>query len=122
MSLVLQAPYELIQTTILLPSPELGDYTSPQVKTSIRNSENGVIYSTVKSNLGIKFEWDFRLTHAKARELRLFLDNYNSKFWRVTTWEDEMYKMKLLTNPVDFSPISLTTTITRLEFEGIRIA
>lgn len=122
MGLLLQAPYQLIQTTVLLPSPELGDYISPQVKVNIRNSENGVIYSTVKSNNKVKFEWDFRLTPAKARELRLFIDNYNALDWRITTWEDELYKMKLLTNPVEFTPVSAYTTITRLEFEGIKIA
>lgn len=119
--IILQAPFDVIQTTILLPSPQFGDYTSPQIKVTIRNAEDGTIYSTVKTSDRDKLEWDFQLTHAKARELACFIEAYNGHMWRVTTVDEYVYYAYLLTNPVEFSPVSLSTTNVRLEFEGTRI-
>lgn len=121
MSVIIQAPWDLIQTTTLLPSPNFGDYINPQVETVIRNSENGVIYSYVKTNERVKRSWDFRLTVNKSKELFAFIERYGSLEWRITDWEDRVYKMKLLTNPVEFTSTGPGMVSTRLEFEGVRL-
>lgn len=121
MTVTLQAPYDLIQASILLPSPNLGDEISPEVKVSIRNSMNGVIYSTVKTHNRFKFTWDLNLTNAKARELYVFNEYYNSMPWRVFDWNDVLYRAYLLSNPLQFTFVSRNSVDVRLEFEGTKI-
>jgi hypothetical protein len=117
----LQAPYDLIQATILLPSANLGDTISPQIKVNIRNSMSGKIYSTIKTNSRYKLEMDFSLTNAKARELDMFIQYYNSLPWRLYDWNDTLYKVYLTTNPVSLTPVGLNSVNARLEFEGFKI-
>lgn len=121
MTITFQAPYDLIQATIQLPSANLGDYIAPQAKTIIRNSMDGTLYSTVKTNNRIKFDWDISLTNAKARELDQFIAAYNSYYWRVYDWNENMYRAVLLTNPIQFTPVSKNSVNVRLEFEGALI-
>jgi len=103
---------------MILPSANLGDYTSPQIKTIIRNSMDGTIYSTVKTNNRLKLDWELSMTNAKARELFNFVSAYHSQFWRVYDWNDTCYRALLITNPITFTPISMNTVTARLEFEG----
>ena len=121
MSITFQAPYDLIQGTILLPSANLGDYIARQDKTIIRNSMSGVLYSTVKTTGRVKLDWEFSLTNAKYRELYQFILAYNSVYWRVYDWNDNMYRAQLITNPVQFTPVSKNSVGCRLEFEGTLI-
>lgn len=121
MSVILQAPFDLIQATIFLPSAQLSDPTSPQIKVQINNSMSGSIYSTIKTNNRIKFEWDFDLSHAKARELLNFNEYYNSFKWRVTDWNSNVYYMNCLTNPLQVTQISSSSSKVRMELEGIQI-
>ena len=121
MSVTFQAPYDLIQGTILLPSANLGDYIARQDKTIIRNSMSGVLYSTVKTTGRVKLDWEFSLTNAKYRELYQFILAYNSVYWRVYDWNDTMYRAQLITNPVQFTPVSKNSVGCRLEFEGTLI-
>ncbi len=120
--IILQAPHNLIQATIALPSPDFGDYISPQVKVNIRNSEDGVIYSTVKTAERDKLEFELDLTPSKARELEAFVNAYNAMLWRLTTHLEEVYYVHLLTNPVEFSQLSRNTVSVHLEFEGTKVA
>lgn len=121
MSITLQAPYDLIQATILLPSANLGDYISPQVKVNIRNSMSGIIYSTIKTNNRLKLEFDLSITQAKARELDQFNEFYNALPWRFYDWNDTLYKVFLTTNPLQFTNVSVSSVSVRLEFEGVKI-
>jgi len=57
----------------------------------------------------------------KAHELQLFVETYNDIEWRVTTWEEEVFKAILINDP-DFSRVARgDRTQVRLEFEGVRI-
>jgi hypothetical protein len=118
---ILQAPFDLIQATVFLPSAKLSDSTAPQIKVQIRNSMSGVIYSTVKTNSRLKFQWTFELTHAKARELLNFNEYYNSLKWRVTDWNANVYYMNCLTSPLEVTPVSLSTSVVHLELDGTQI-
>ncbi len=121
MSVFLQAPWDLIQTTIKLPSPNLGNLKNRVLSVNIRNSISGVIYSYVKTNPRVKLSWDFYLDFDKAHELQLFVETYNDIEWRVTTWEEEVFKAILINDP-DFSRVARgDRTQVRLEFEGVRI-
>jgi len=121
MSVILQAPFDLIQATVFLPSAQLSDSTAPQVKVQIRNSMSGLIYSTVKTNNRIKFDWTFSLSHAKARELLNFSEYYNALKWRVTDWNGNVYYMFCLNNPLEVTQVTLSTSTVHLELEGVKV-
>lgn len=116
MSCYLQAPLPLIQSTVMLPSPTLGDAISPQSEVTISNSMSGVIYSYVKSNDRIRLIWDFNaLTLEKAIELREFIDTYLNYSWRVTDHQERVYSVQLVNVPVEF------TTVGRGEYRSCRL-
>lgn len=122
MSVYLSAPWDLIQATIRLPSPQVGNLRNNQLDVAIRNSMNGTLYSYVKSSDRLKFAWDLFLTRQKALELEYFIEYYDEYEWRVTDWEENVYRMYLINDPFDFTRISkdeLTTV--RLELEGFLI-
>lgn len=121
MSVTIQAPYDLMQCTIVLPSPNLGDSVAPRIKTIIRNSMDGTIYSSVKTNNRLKFEWDFDVTNAKGREIMAFVEAYSTMFWRVYDWNEKCYRLMLITNPVQMTPVGRNSINIRLEFEGTEV-
>ncbi len=118
MSMTFQAPYDLIETTMKMPSANLGDDIAPQIKVTIRNSMTNKIYSTIKTNNRVKVSWDFSLTNAKARELVEFANTYNSVFWRIYDWNDTCYRVMLMTNPLPITLVGRNSVNVRLEFEG----
>ena len=121
MTITLQAPYGLIQATILLPSGNLGDSISPRLKVNIRNAMDGTIYSTIKTSNRVTLSWDLDLTLAKFRELDQFCEAYTSIPWRVYDWNDIQYKVILMSNPLQSTIVGYNTVNTRLEFEGFQI-
>lgn len=118
MTIDIQAPFDLIQTTMRLPSPNLGDHISPQIKVNVRNSYDGTIYSTIKTNNRVKLEWEFNLTNAKVRELNEFILAYNTEYWRIYDWNETCYKVILVTNPIPTTPVGRNSVNVRLELEG----
>ena len=118
----LQVPFDLIQTTIMLPNPKLGDTTNNQIDMQARNSMNGTLYTYVKTSDRIKKVWDFRLTREKSIELETFLDYYNQLEFRVVDWNDKEYRMWLTNYPVSFERQFMNNeTNVRLEFEGTEL-
>lgn len=123
MSVFLSAPWDLIQATTQLPSPQFGDPTNNQSEITVRNSMNGVIYSYVKSTDRVKRVWDFILTRDKSYELEEFMKYYSDKELRVTDWDENVYRMYVTNNPIDFTRVSKgNLTNVRLELEGLQIA
>jgi hypothetical protein len=123
MSVYLQAPHPVIQATVMLPSPTLGDEVAPQSALTIVNAMDGTLYSYVKSNDRLKLTWEFNaLTLQKAVELKEFIDTYLEYDWRVIDSGERVYVAKLVNLPVTFSTIGNGEYRTvRLEFEGKQI-
>lgn len=121
MSVWIQAPWDLVQTTTQLPSPNLGNLKNNAINVNIRNSIDGTIYSYVRTNDRKVMAWDFVLTRAKALELQMFVEAYNDIEWRVTTWEEEVYRCFLISDPDFTQVLKNDVTQVRLEFEGVRI-
>ena len=123
MSVYLQAPHELIQTSIELPSPNLGDTYNPASEVVIRNAMSGKLYSYTKSNNRIEFSWDFNLAKEKAIELEEFIKVYSAENIRIIDWRERVYLVKLVNLPVDFAAIAINERQQiRLQFEGERLA
>lgn len=123
MTCYLQAPHSLIQTTIMLPSPQLGDAVMPQSEVTISNSMSGQVYSYVKSNDRLKIIWEFNaLTLEKATELREFIDTYLNYSWRAVDHIDRVYVVNLVNVPVEFTSVSRGEYRScRLEMEGKQV-
>lgn len=122
MSVWFQAPWDLIQATVQLPSPQQGDLTNNQSEVNIRNSMNGTLYSYVKSTNRVKKTWDFLITRQKSLELEQFIEHYSELELRVIDWNEYVYRFFIINNPIDFTRISKDNfTNVRLELEGIRI-
>lgn len=122
MAIYLSAPWDLIQATIMLPSPQIGNLENNQLDVAIRNSMNGTLYSYIKSTDRVKKSWDFFLTRQKSLELEYFIEYYDHLQWRVFDWENRVYRMNLINDPFDLTRVSRgeLTTI-RLELEGYEI-
>lgn len=126
----LEAPYPAIQTTSLLPNPDLGDAESLTASVSLKRATDGTLYSYVKRKGGRrKTTWTLRLVRPKALELRAFFLSYASSVIRVTDHKDRVWVGYFTNNPFEFdTPVRAAPgfgdlrgelqTIT-LEFEGV---
>lgn len=127
----LQAPWDLIQTTTMLPNPQLGDLRNKVLSVNIRNAIDGTFYSYKKSNKTYfnnttfdryKLIWEFKLHRGKADELKAFVEAYSGQVWRVTDWKERVYRVFLVNDPVDFTCLTGDGLhMVRLELEGERI-
>lgn len=118
----LQAPWDLIQTTTLLPNPRLGNTTELAIETVVRNSTDGTLYSYNKTNQRVKLVYDFDLKRGKAEELKMFLQSYYGEYWRLTDWLENVYKVNLVNNPLDFTFVNAAgLTVVKLELEGVKL-
>lgn len=122
-SVYLQAPHELIQATIRLPTPRLGDSVSPNPIVTVRNAMDGTIYSYVKSSESLVIVWEFEsLTREKAQELEEFIKVYFTEKWRIIDHDDRVYVVRLINLPVEFPTIGNGEyRKAKLEFEGVQI-
>lgn len=122
--ILLQAPFELVQTTVVLPNPILNDNENLILNLTIRRSMTNVKYTYVKTSQNRKLKYTFTLDRMKSLELQEFINSYNGANIKMLNWKGELWRVKLLTNPVDFvqtgrySPNSDRTDV-NLEFEGV---
>lgn len=126
MSVLLHAPYPNIETISLLPNPIFSDLENQKSNVSIRRSMNNVVRTYVKKRTNHDFSYSFRLTRAKALELKAFIESYNRVKILLVNHKDEQWVVNLTNNPFEFNragaahnyPGGEYVTIT-LEFEGI---
>lgn len=114
--------------TIILPVPHFGDGEGITDSFNMSYAVDGTVYTTVRRSgtKSINFEWD--LKYPKAEELKEFIWDNNSKAIRIDNWNGEIWIVRLLTNPIDFTDNlrpslceSDSSVIVALEFEGVRI-
>ena len=124
---LLQAPYNFIQTSVVLPPPLFGDTENLISNINLRRAMNGLIYTYVKSSKSKILKYTFRLTRMKALELEEFFRYYNSYEIKMQNWKGEIWKVNLTTNPIDFvqtgrdAPTEDRTDV-NIEFEGVKIS
>ncbi len=115
---ILQAPHELIQTTIFLPNPLFGDEENIKDQTTIRRSMNGSIVTYNRRNLGRGISLDFELDRMKLLELSEFVFSYISYNMRLTDHRGRIWRVVLLNSPTDFINSSRGRGQVKLNFEG----
>ena len=125
--MLLQAPVPTLTTTTLLPSPNFGDGETPRSTVEMQQSMNGTLRTYVKSNARSKLQYSLTLSRMKALELRAFITAYYRATIRLTNHKGEVWDVKFLANPFDFTtrekssaPGDATVEIT-LELEGLLI-
>jgi hypothetical protein len=116
---ILQAPFDSRQVSVVLPNPLWGDTENITSEMSLRRSMNGRKVTHVKTNKNRRVNYTFRLLDKpKALELLEFCRYYNSDLIRLQNWKGEIWKVNLLTNPIDFVQTRRYGTDVALEFEG----
>jgi hypothetical protein len=120
---LLQAPFELIQTTVVLPNPLLDDNENIVSDLVLRRSMDNTAYTYVKTSNNKRLRYTFVLSRMKALELEGFFNSYNGADIKMINWKGEIWKVKLITNPIDFVQTRRNEpggdrTDVNLEFEG----
>lgn len=104
MSFIIQAPYPLMQSTLLLPSPRIGNQKNLASSVQVMRSMSGKLYTYVKGKRGRKvFQWDFVSTKDKARETIQFVKEYSGGLVRVTDQDGATHLGWVTVNPLEIS-------------------
>lgn len=127
----MQAPYPAIQTTTVLPNPQVGDTVALRASVQTKWAVDGTRRTYVKRKGGRKMQWTFNLTRNKGLELRAFLLSYKGSKIKIVDHMDRVWVGNFTNNPFEFTtdrrsapaiapmPRGEQQTIT-LEFEGIQ--
>lgn len=104
MTLIIQAPYPLMQSTLLLPSPREGNQKNLASSVETMRSMNGKIYTYIKSKRSrMVLQWDFIGTKEKGRESVEFIKLYAGGLVRVTDHEGTIFIGYITVNPLELS-------------------
>lgn len=103
MSFIIAAPVPALQAYIVLPNPEFSDTEGQPVTVNFKRSMNGANKTYVKSNPRRALTWQFRMTRAKAEELRRYLKSYFRAKLQVTDHKDVIWTGYLTNDPFEFA-------------------
>lgn len=112
---------------ITLPSPEFGDGDEFQGKINIIRFEGGSKRIYRKNSDKYKLTYEFQLDYHKIRELKLFIQAYNSKTFVLENHKGEIWQVIFASNPFEITEASYWAEacgnkfIIPLEFEGVRV-
>ena len=126
----LQAPYPALQTTTVLPHPQLGGGENLMVEVAAKRAMDGTLYTYVKRKGRHRLLWIFRLTRNKVLELRAFIQSYFASTIKVKDHTDRVWLGNLVNNPFEFDTAARAAlaippmprgeaVLITLEFEGV---
>ena len=121
--ILLQAPFEFIQTSVILPNPLLDDNESLVSNLTLRRSMDNTPRTYVQTSSSRRLRYTFTLNRLKALELEAFFNSYNGANIKMLNWKGEIWNVKLITNPIDFVQTRRAEpggdrTDVNVEFEG----
>lgn len=122
MSLILQAPVPGINTTTVLPSPELTDVKKRQHELVIFRSINGTKKTSVKSNPRRQLNYDLKLDRMKAEELKRFIQAFFASKIRLTDPDGGVWEGYFTANPFEFAQPERHGLVLPLQFEGTQVS
>jgi hypothetical protein len=125
--MTLQSPFEGPETIITLPKPLVGNTENIMSDMLLKKSMNGFKRTYIKTNLNRRLTYTFSMTRDKGLELENFFKLHNGHIMRLTTWEAEIWKVNLITNPLDFNQprrgaVCGPQVEIDLEFEGVKLS
>ena len=104
MSFVIQGPYPLMQSTLLLPSPKIGNQKNLASSVQVLRTMDGSVSTFVKPKRERKVrQWDFVTTKDKVREAIQFVEQYSGGLLRITDHNGESVVGYTTINPLDVS-------------------
>jgi len=98
----LQAPYPSLQTTRLLPNPQLSDQEGLTATVTRKTAMDGTRYTYVKRKQRRKLKWTFRLMRNKGLELRAFLFAYFASPVKIIDHNGQTWVGNFTSNPFEF--------------------
>lgn len=105
MAVIMQAPADFIQTSIVLPSPKIGDNYTPQKSVNMVVMNDGKKWTYIKNAPGTKLQYTFELTYMKRIELEYFIRSYRGCKFQIIDHHDEIFNCILVSNPIEFKTI-----------------
>ncbi len=100
---ILQAPYPALASTMILPSPDIGNNLGLISQVVVVKMEDGGRRSFVKPGGGLRrHRWDFLLSSDKTEEFVDFIERYRGADFRVE-WRNRVIIGKLAINPIELS-------------------
>ena len=104
MTFIVQGPYPLLQSTLVLPNPREGNQKNLAASIQTMRSMDGTLYTYVKTKRGRKaMSWDFLTTKEKAQEAKQFIEQYAGGLIRVTDHEGTAIVGYITINPLEFA-------------------
>ena len=100
---IVQAPYPALASTMLLPSPQVGNNLGATSEVVIIKMMDGSRRSIVKkAGNNRRYRWTFVLSRDKIEEVQDFVLRYRGSSFR-TIWRGNVVIGKLNLNPVEFA-------------------
>ncbi len=123
MSIRISAPLPAPQTTLRLPNPELGDTQSYTNEIDIFRAVDGTKRTSVKRKNGKqRLSYNFTLDELKKEALQAFVKVYHSQEWRIVDAYDDVWEVKLASNPVEFAQGGRHSFTCQLILEGRKVS
>ena len=117
--IILQAPYDLIQTTLFLPSPTFGDTLGALLGVNRKVTVNNTRYTYVKRKNRLRLNYTFELPKMKYFEVKYFVEVYSISYLRLTNDKNEVWKVRFVSEPFTFTTKTRDGRVeTLLSFEG----
>ena len=98
----LQAPYPGLQTSTVMPNPDLGDSENLVAEVNKKHSMDGTLYTYVKRKGRRKLHWTFALSRNKGLEVRAFLQAYFASKILITDHNARRWVGHFTNNPFEF--------------------
>ena len=130
MSVLLQHPYAAPTLNLTLPNPPFGNAEVLNIKTNYKFAMEGTVRSYKKTPINYKLIMTFKtlqeetcgsITYEEVTDLIDFIETAIGDFIKVTDWDSNVWKVKLLTSPAQFTQQNRAFHEVTLEFEGIKI-
>jgi len=102
MSFVIQGPYPEMKTTLLLPSPEIGNNKGNASTVQTIRAVDGTLYTYIKSKRARQvFNWDFLTSRDKFLEAKEFVREYEGGLVKVTDHRGTSKVGYIIINPLE---------------------
>lgn len=100
-----EAPYPALASTVLLPSPEMGNNTGLLSQVTVIKMMDGSRRSYIKKADGLKrHRWDFIISRDKSEEVSGMVERYRGDTFRIV-WRGRTIIGKLSMNPVELAGV-----------------
>ena len=98
----IQGPFPGYKSTVVLPSPEMGNAKNLASSVQTLRTMDGTLYTFIKRKRGrMVYKWDFITSRDKAQEVKAFFDSYMSRVVRCIDHEEDSYIGHMTLNPIE---------------------